>query len=119
MRRRWEKAARGDGINVASAMGVAHALTKAVEFKTSLTPCILDADPAQLDVLSAIMEEMGYEAITTSEPEEALRLMRTGRCRLVLADVKRPGMNAYEFLDQALQSDPGIHVIVMTGEYTL
>ena len=103
-------------------MGVAHVLTKAVAFaapKTSLTPCILDDDPAQLDLLSAIMEQMGYDAITTSEPEEALRLVRTGRCRLVLADVKKPGMNAYEFLDQALQSDPGIHVIVMTGEYTL
>ena len=103
-------------------MGVAHALIKAVEStapKTSLTPCILDDDPAQLDMLSAIMEEMGYDAITTSEPEEALRLVQTGRCRLVLADVKKPGMNAYEFLDQALRSDPGIHVIVMTGEYTL
>ena len=101
---------------------MAHALTKAAEFtapKTSLTPCILDDDPAQLDMLSAIMGEMGYEAITTSEPEEALRLVRNGRCRLVLADVKMPAMNGYEFLDQALRSDPGIHVIVMTGDYTL
>ena len=101
---------------------MSHALTKAVEFtapNTSLTPCILDDDPAQLDMLSAIMAEMGYEALTTSEPEEALRLVRTGRCRLVLADVKMPALNGYEFLDQALRSDPGIHVIVMTGDYTL
>jgi DNA-binding NtrC family response regulator len=70
-------------------------------------------------MLSAIMAEMGYEAITTSEPEEAVRLVRTGRCRLVLADVKMPALNGYEFLDQALRSDPGIHVIVMTGDYTL
>jgi DNA-binding NtrC family response regulator len=62
---------------------------------------------------------MGYEAITTSDPEEALSLVRTGRSRLVLADVNMPGMNGYEFLDRALRCDPGIHVIVMTGEYTL
>ena len=30
-----------------------------------------------------------------------------------------PGMDGYEFLDRALRSDPGVHVIVMTGEYTL
>ncbi len=30
-----------------------------------------------------------------------------------------PGMNGYEFLDRALRCDPGIHVIVMTGQYTL
>jgi len=87
--------------------------------KTSLTPCILDDDHAQLDSLSAIMQDMGYRSFTTSDPEEALGLVRSGRCRLVLADVNMPGIDGYEFLDRALQSDPGIHVIVMTGEYTL
>jgi DNA-binding NtrC family response regulator len=111
-----------DGTNVASVWGVAHAYSKAVELaapKTSLTPCILDDDHSQLDLLSAVMDDMGYEAITTSDPEEALGLVRSGRCRLVLADLSMPGMNGYEFLDHALRSDPGIHVIVMTGEYTL
>src|SRR5580704_3992138 len=99
---------------------VAHASSRAVEPgapETSLTPCI--DDHAELDLLSAAMEDMGYEAITTSNPEEALGLVRSGRCRLVLADVNMPGMNGYEFLDRALRNDPGIHVIVMTGEYTL
>jgi len=101
---------------------VAHAHTKTVELaapRTSLTPCILDDDHGQLDMLSAVVSDMGYEAITTSDPEDALSLVRSGRCRLVLADVKMPGMNGYEFLDRALRCDPGIHVIVMTGDYTL
>jgi len=100
----------------------AHARYKTVEIatlKTSLTPCILDDDQGQLDVLSALIEDMGYEPIATADPEEALRLVRSGRCRLVLADVHMPGIDGYEFLDQALRSDPGVHVIVMTGEYTL
>src|SRR5271170_162537 len=111
-----------DGTNVASVFCVAHAYSKAVQLatpRTALTPCILDDDHAQLDLLSAVMEEMGYEAVTTSDPEEALSLVRSGHCRLVLADVKMPGMNGYEFLDRALRLDPGIHVIVMTGDYTL
>jgi DNA-binding NtrC family response regulator len=111
-----------DGTSVASVCDVAHTYGKTVELtatKTSLTPCILDDDHSQLDLLSAAMDEMGYEAITTSDPEEALSLVRTGRSRLVLADVNMPGMNGYEFLDRALRCDPGIHVIVMTGEYTL
>jgi DNA-binding NtrC family response regulator len=87
--------------------------------KTSLTPCILDDDHTQLDLLSSVMEDMGYPSITTSDPEEAIDLVRSGRCRLVLADADMPGMSGYEFLDRALRSDPGIHVVVMTGEYTL
>jgi DNA-binding NtrC family response regulator len=101
---------------------VAQAHPKTVESpatKSSLTPCILDDDPAQLEMLAALVAEMGYAPITTSSPEEALKLVQYGRCRLVLADVHMPGMGGYEFLDQALRSDPGLHVIIMTGEYTL
>ena len=59
--------ARRDGI-------VGLASTKTVEIvapKSSLTPCILDDDPAQLEMLSAVIADMGYEAIPTSDPEEA------------------------------------------------
>ncbi|HEY2460650.1 MAG TPA: sigma-54 dependent transcriptional regulator [Candidatus Acidoferrum sp.] len=102
-------------------MGHAYSRT-AVEVaapRGSLTPCILDDDPAQLEVLSELIADMGFESIPTSDPEEALKLVRLGRCQLVLADVHVHGMNGYEFLDRALKSDPGIHVIVMTGDYTL
>jgi DNA-binding NtrC family response regulator len=86
---------------------------------SQLTPCILDDDPAQLEILATLVKDLGYEAICTSDPQEALRLVRQGRCRLVLADVRMPEMDGYEFLDQALRVDPGAHIIIMTGEYTL
>ena len=70
-------------------------------------------------MLSAIIAEMGYESITTSDPEEALKLVKRGRCRLALVDVRMPKMDGYEFLDRALRSDPGVHIILMTGDYTL
>ena len=75
-------------------VGVAHAYSKAVEIvapKSSLTPCILDDDPVELEALAALIAEMGYEPIPTSDPEEALKMVRYGRCRLVLADVHTPG----------------------------
>jgi DNA-binding NtrC family response regulator len=100
----------------------AHGSTKAVELlapRSSLTPCILDDDAGQLELLSELVTDMGYDPILTSDPAEALRLVRTGKCRLVLADVHMPGKDGYEFLDLALRADPGVHVIVMTQGYTL
>src|ERR1041384_1812678 len=96
-----------------------HAKVAESATKTSLTPCILDDDPAQLQMLGELIGDLGYETIPTSDPQEALRLVQYGRCRLVLADVHMPRMGGYEFLDQVLRKDPGIHLIIMTGDYTL
>jgi DNA-binding NtrC family response regulator len=96
--------------------------TKTIEVvapRSSLTPCILDDDPEQLSVLSEMISEMGYESLLTSDPEEAVRLVQSGACRVILADVHLPGIHAYEFLDRLLRVDPGLHVIIITKEYTL
>jgi DNA-binding NtrC family response regulator len=101
---------------------VALALAKTEELNTSgtsLTPCILDDDPSQLEMLSALVASVGYEAICTADPEEALTLIKRGRCRLALVDVHMPQMDGYQFLNQALRCDPGAHILLMTGDYTL
>lgn len=101
---------------------MAHGYSRTLEVaapRTTFTPCILDHDLQQLDELTALIAEMGYESAPTSDPEEALKLVRLGRCRLVLADMHVNGMDGYEFLDRALRCDPGVHVIVMSGDYTL
>lgn len=62
---------------------VAAGLTKPAELiapRTSLTPCILDDDPGQLEMLTSLVASMGYEAIPTADPEEALKLIKRGRC---------------------------------------
>ncbi len=87
--------------------------------RTSLVPCILDDDPAQLEMLSALVANLGYEAIPTADAQEALKLVKQGRCRLALVDVHMPEIDGYEFLNQVLRSDPGAHIVLMTGDYTL
>jgi two-component system response regulator HydG len=97
-------------------------LTKAAEAvspKGMVTPCVLDDDPVQLDTLAALIEDLGYGSIRTSDPDEALNCVKYGRSRLVLADLRDTGLYGYDFLDRILRTDPGVHVIVMTRDYTL
>jgi len=60
-------------------VSVAQTHVKTVEkgaTRSSLTPCILDDDPAQLEMLAALIADIGYEPITTSSPAEALKLVQ-------------------------------------------
>jgi CheY-like chemotaxis protein len=82
---------------------------KTVEVTTlhsNLTPCILDDDPSERDSLTSLISDMGYEAIPTGDAEEALRLIRSGHCQLVLAIIHLEGPEPYDFLDRALRCDP-------------
>ncbi len=110
------------GTLVAFSLFMAYATYKTVEvstLRTSLTPCIFDDDPAERDALTTVISDMGYEPIPTGDPEEALRLIRLGRCRLVLASIHLDSPSPYDFLDRALRCDPGLHILVMTAGYTL
>jgi DNA-binding NtrC family response regulator len=84
----------------------------------TLTPCILDDDPAQLESIYKLVVNVGFQPVPTSNPEEALQFIRSGKSRLVIADLHLP-MGDYEFLERALKADPGAHVVLMGGDYTL
>src|ERR1700722_6283167 len=112
----------GESRNSCERGSVGNVETKTMEVvapRSSLTPCILDDDPEQLSLLSEMISEIGYESLLTDDPEEAVRLVQSGACRIILTDVHLPGIHAYEFLDRLLRVDPGIHVIIISQEYTL
>jgi CheY-like chemotaxis protein len=128
IRARFPRAHPKGGSPFANVPLVPHATPKTVEIaapKNSLTPCVLEEDPVQLDALASLIAELGYQCVPTSDPEEAIKALRYGRCRLMLAGIHgsnttgATGAKGYEFLDRALRTDPGLHLIVVTSEYTL
>ena len=84
-----------------------------------LSICVLDDESALVEVTTERLRTEGFEAVGTGDPRVALEMVRAGRCRAVLTDVKMPAMDGFEFLEKALHSDPGIYVILVTGMYSL
>ena len=81
--------------------------------------CVVDDDPSMLEMLSEMLASFGYRCLPTSDPEEALKYVGTGKCRVVLSDLKMPGMSGLKFLERALREDPGAYVLLMTGFYSI
>src|SRR5712692_7073184 len=87
--------------------------------RATLTVGILDDEAPTVELLQHTIEHLGFQALGTTDPQEALENVRAGRCRVVLSDVKMPAMDGLAFLEQVLQQDPGVYVILMTGFYSL
>jgi len=87
--------------------------------RQNLPVCILDDEPDLVEITSAKLARLGFPTLGTTRPDDALGQVRVGACRVVLADMKMPGMDGFSFLEKSLQIDPNIAVILVTGFYSV
>ncbi len=57
----------------------------------------------------------GYEVVTASDGEEALRMVKEHRPHLILLDVRMPKMNGMEVLRRVREVDREVGVIMVTA----
>jgi two-component system response regulator AtoC len=84
--------------------------------------CILvvDDERRQRQILKIILEDEGYEVHTTSNGQEALKIINEFRPSIVLTDLKMPGMNGIELMESIPddQIDPVV-VVIITAHGTI
>lgn len=87
--------------------------------RTIIDICVVDDDAAVLQMLEETLSRLGYRSFGTSDPQQALEFVSTGKGRIVLCDLRMPSMDGLTFLERALHEDPGVYVILMTGFYSI
>lgn len=69
--------------------------------------------------LSTLLTRVGYDVTTAGSGEEAIELLRQQHYALLLVDLKMPGMDGMQVVEQARTITPDTSVIVLTGHGSL
>jgi two-component system NtrC family response regulator len=83
------------------------------------TILIVDDEKNYLLVLSAVLEEEGYEVLTALSGPEALEIHKSSDLDLILTDMKMPLMDGIELLELIKTRNPDLPVIMMTAHGTI
>jgi two-component system NtrC family response regulator len=83
------------------------------------TILIVDDEKNYLVILEALLAPEGYEIITENNAANALRIIRDTDLDLVITDMKMPGKDGMELLEEAKKIDPELPVIIMTAYGTI
>ncbi|MGD8724611.1 MAG: sigma-54 dependent transcriptional regulator, partial [Desulfobacterales bacterium] len=83
------------------------------------TILIVDDEKNYLTILSALLEEEGYEVLCASGGQEAFEIHKTSDLDLILTDMKMPGMDGIELLEKIKANDPDLPVLMMTAYGTV
>lgn len=76
---------------------------------------IVDDEENMRKTLSEILADEGYDVEVAASGEEAVAMCRDGRFRVILMDVRMPGMNGVEAFRQIRRHQEGVRVILMSA----
>jgi len=76
---------------------------------------VVDDEAIQRDIVKDILEDQGYEVVTSESGQEALERIKTSPVDVILTDLRMPGMDGVELLETTREFDPEIIVVVITA----
>ena len=76
---------------------------------------IVDDETAMLEALSGFFSSRGYQLMTATSAEAALKLIAQEQPSLALIDIKLPGMNGIELLKAIKRDHPTVKTFIITA----
>jgi len=80
---------------------------------------IVDDERSVREVLSAFLTDMGYTTLPAASAEEALALMGGPEIAVALVDIKLPGIDGLQCLEEIKKLSPQTEVVLMTSYASL
>jgi two-component system sensor histidine kinase/response regulator len=87
--------------------------------KPAVRLLIVDDEESQIKALCALLRKHGYETVGFSSAKAGLDALRQSKFDLLLFDLGRPEIDAISLLRSALEIDPDLVGVIMTGQGTI
>lgn len=81
----------------------------------SATLLLVDDDKNTRDGLYRFLIGLDYDVMTAENADEGWKLYKSEKPDLIISDIRMPGKNGTEFLDQLMGDNPRTQVILMTA----
>jgi len=79
---------------------------------------VVDDDDEVREMLAETLRDCGYAVLQASSAEQALAIISAGpSVRMMISDVRMPGMSGLDLVERVLHDQPGIKVILMSGYF--
>jgi DNA-binding NtrC family response regulator len=82
----------------------------------TLKVLFVDDDTLILSAVKRSLAREGFEIVTTSEPDDAVRLIAQHQIDVIVSDYMMPGMTGVELLSLVRRLHPRVTRIMMTGQ---
>src|SRR5580658_6536322 len=82
---------------------------------TGIRVLVVDDDERQREALGAMVDSLGFAAVTASNGRQALELHAEDPADLILTDLNMPGMDGFELLRNLEEHGDRTPTIVLTG----
>lgn len=80
---------------------------------------LVDDDPLLRKLLHLSLTKEGYDVTTASNGHEAMQAVAQERPAVVLSDLRMPGMDGLDLLDNLVERAPGLPVVILTAHGTI
>ncbi|SYZ72345.1 Acetoacetate metabolism regulatory protein AtoC [Candidatus Zixiibacteriota bacterium] len=85
----------------------------------SIKILVADDDASLRRVIEFKLKQKGYGIVTVADGAAAVMELKQNRYDLLLSDIRMPGLDGFELLDQSKQIQPDLQVILITAHATV
>jgi two-component system, NtrC family, response regulator HydG len=76
---------------------------------------VIDDDPAHCRLVKAVFDRQGFEVVAAYDGAAGLKMAATYQPDVVLLDLRMPGLDGFEALEQFKTSIPSMPIVMLTG----